>query len=337
VNPKAVLMAREPNSGATPALVPVANRPLLCHALDWLAEGGVSDVAIMASDRIAESAWEAVGDGSEWGFKTRWLYQVPGETFGESLAGLARFASDGPVVLHEADSLIANRFSVVFGDSSVDAEGALMLTDAAEAPVASVVDIRDRHRTDGHRPAGAAMIGGGVLEGVAKLAARPGAELTALANHLTATGSRVDFRQVARWWRYDGAPGAVLAGNRFALERLESGPVRVDTRNCVIEGTVSIDPSAEIVSSTIRGPVVIGPGARLVSAYVGPFTSIGANAVIEGAEVENSVILPGASIAYLDTRLEGSVIGVGSRVFRDFRLPRAMRLNIGGGAEVAIT
>src|SRR4029079_6721551 len=123
VNPKAVLMAREPNSGATPALVPVANRPLLCHALDWLAEGGVSDVAIMASDRIAESAWEAVGDGSEWGFKTRWRYHAAGESFGEALAGLARFAGDGPVVLHEADSLIANRFSVVFGDSSVDAEG----------------------------------------------------------------------------------------------------------------------------------------------------------------------------------------------------------------------
>jgi glucose-1-phosphate thymidylyltransferase len=338
-NPKAVLMAREPDRRAghsTPALVSVANRPLLCHALDWLAEGGIREVAIMASDPIAETAWQAVGEGSEWGFDTCWLYEVPGETFGESLAGLARFAGDSPVVLHEANSLIANPFSVVFGDGLAETGGARMLTDAADSLGAEVVNIADGHRTDGRRPAGAALIGDGVLGSLAELVARPGAELVAVANHLTAMGGRVDFREVPRWWRYEETPDALLAGNRFALERLEDRPVEANVSNCVIQGPVSIDPTAELVSSTVRGPAVIGPGARLVSAYVGPFTSIGANAVIEGAEVENSMILPGASIAYLDTRLEGSVIGVGSRVFRDFRLPRAMRLSIGGGAEVAI-
>ena len=149
----------------------------------------------------------------------------------------------------------------------------------------------------------------------------------------------MDFRKVAPWWRYDGAPDALLTGNRFALERLEGRPMETgELTNCVIQGPVSIDPSAELESCTVRGPAVIGPGARLISAYAGPFTSIGANVLIEGAEVENSVILPGASIAFLDTRqAQGSVIGAGSRVFRDFRLPRAMRLTIGDGAEVAVT
>ena len=86
----------------------------------------------------------------------------------------------------------------------------------------------------------------------------------------------------------------------------------------------------------MRGPAVIGPGARLHSAYVGPFTSIAADVLIEGAEIENSIVLAGASVAHLNTRIEGSIIGPGARVFRDFRLPRAMRLNIGQGAELVV-
>jgi hypothetical protein len=59
--------------------------------------------------------------------------------------------------------------------------------------------------------------------------------------------------------------------------------------------------------------------------------------VIENAEVEHSIILPGASIRHLGGRLEASVVGPQARIFRDFRLPRAFRLNVGEGAEVALT
>jgi glucose-1-phosphate thymidylyltransferase len=58
---------------------------------------------------------------------------------------------------------------------------------------------------------------------------------------------------------------------------------------------------------------------------------------IEGAEIEHSVVLSGASISHLGGRLEASVIGPKSRVFRDFRLPRALRLTVGEGAEVSLT
>lgn len=335
---KALVLAREPNpGGSSPALLSVANRPLLCHALDWLATGGIRDVAIMASDRIADAAWDAVGDGSDWGFDTHWMYQVPGETLGESLSGLAPFAGDSPVLVHQADSLTADPLEGLLGQAPEDECGAVVLTRGVDSDVAPVVSIRNGRRTEPGRPAGVAVFGGGVLSTLSDVDTAPGCELVALTDHLTAATRNVVFREVDRWWRYDGSAGAMLSGNRFALERLRGRPVEAHVKDCIIEGPVWIDPSAELESSTVRGPVVIGPGVRLVSSYLGPFTSVGANALIEGAEVENSVILTGASIAYLDTRLEGSVIGAGSRVFRDFRLPRAMRLNIGGGAEVAIT
>jgi glucose-1-phosphate thymidylyltransferase len=86
----------------------------------------------------------------------------------------------------------------------------------------------------------------------------------------------------------------------------------------------------------VRGPAVIAAGAHLRQAYVGPYTSIGEDVLIEGAEIEHSIILAGASITHLGGRLEASVVGPRARVFRDFRLPKAMRLNIGEGAEVSL-
>ena len=337
---KAVLLAREPlhdESGVTPALVSVANRPLLRHALDWLEEGGVSDVAIVATDRVAEHAWEAIGDQADRRFATNWLFQVPGEPLGESLAALTGFLEDEPFILHLADSLAEGTIPGVLGDVEVDELGAVVLTHEREGALAPVVDIRSRRRTDGGAAAGVAVVGGGVLGTTAALDAPPGRELNAMAAHLRGIGGSVEFKDTKAWWRFADAADAMLEGNRFALERLQREPVDAHMKDTVIQGAVSIDPSARIESSTVRGPVVIGPGARVQSAYIGPFTSIGADVLIEGAEIENSVVLAGASVTHLNTRLEGSVIGPGARVFRDFRLPRAMRLNIGRGAEVAIT
>jgi glucose-1-phosphate thymidylyltransferase len=335
-----VLLAREPildERGVTPALVSVANRPLLRHALDWLEEGGVRDVAIVATDRVAEHAWEASAAQANRSFATNWLFQVPGEPLGESLTALTGFLGHEPFILHMADCLAEDTMSGVLGDEPVDELGAVILTQGRERALAPVVDIHSGRRTDSGAAAGVAVLGGGVLGTTMDLDAPPGRELNALAAHLHRIGGSVEFRAADAWWRFADDSDAMLEGNRFALERLRRTRVDADVTDSVIQGPVSIDPSARIESSTVRGPAVIGPGARIHSAYVGPFTSIGAHVLIEGAEIENSVVLDGASVTHVNTRLEGSVVGVGASVFRDFRLPRAMRVDIGPGARVAIT
>ena len=335
-----MLLAREPRFGrskVTPALVSIANRPLLGHALDWLEEGGVRDVAIVASDRVAELAWEATAEQARPSSTTNWLFQVPGEPLGESLSALTGFLEDEPFILHMADSLAEDSLAEVLGDAEVGELSAVFLTHGGEAPLAPVVDIRSGRRAHAGATAGVAVLGGGVLDTTAGFDAPPGGEADALAAHLRGIGGRVEFKPAEDWWRFAETADALLEGNRFALERLRRTEVHAHLEDAVIQGPVSIDPSARIESSTVRGPAVIGPGARIHSAYVGPFTSIGADVLVEGAEIENSIVLDGASIKHVNARLEGSVVGAGASVFRDFRLPRAIRLNIGQGARVAIT
>jgi glucose-1-phosphate thymidylyltransferase len=162
-------------------------------------------------------------------------------------------------------------------------------------------------------------------------------ELVALAQGLTCPDGRLEARSVKDWFRLDGDPGGLLEANRFALEGMHRDvPVATLSAGSDAQGKVVIHPTAKLESSMVRGPVVIGPRARLIDAYVGPYSSIGDNVLIDGAEVEHSVVLSGSRICHLGGRLEGSVIGPHARIFRDFRLPHALRLQVGEGAVVSV-
>ena len=61
-----------------------------------------------------------------------------------------------------------------------------------------------------------------------------------------------------------------------------------------------------------------------------------AGAEIEGAEIERSIIADGARIMHVGGRIEASTVGRSASIFRDFALPRAMRLHVGDGVELAL-
>ena len=97
-----------------------------------------------------------------------------------------------------------------------------------------------------------------------------------------------------------------------------------------------IHPTATVKSSVIVGPVVIGAEAAISDSYIGPHTAIGERVHIEGAELERSIVHADASVIHVGGRLVASVVGRRAKVFRDFSVPRALRLHVGDGDEVAL-
>jgi NDP-sugar pyrophosphorylase family protein len=138
-------------------------------------------------------------------------------------------------------------------------------------------------------------------------------------------------------WSYDGTVDGALEANTLALDNLKRSRVGVDLSNATVQGRVYIDPTAELDGAKIRGPVSIGPGARLVETYVGPYTTIAEGVVLEGVEIENSIVLRGAQIRYPGRRLEGSMVGEGAQIARDYSLPSAVRVRVGPGAEIQLS
>jgi glucose-1-phosphate thymidylyltransferase len=187
--------------------------------------------------------------------------------------------------------------------------------------------------------AGAYLLGPGQLHRAAQHGWLAGARLdaSAAADNLAVDGHRVDVELVSGWRRYAGKLNDLLELNRMMLDALTGSWDLAVAEESQIEGRVTIHATARIVSSTIVGPAIIGAGARIANAYVGPYTAVGAQARIEGVEIERSIISPGACISHVGGRLVSSVVGANARIFRDFSLPRAIRLRVGEDVEVALS
>jgi glucose-1-phosphate thymidylyltransferase len=150
------------------------------------------------------------------------------------------------------------------------------------------------------------------------------------------SGRSIAIDHIAQWWRYDGTMDNLLEGNRLALDEMTAMSDPVVGPDVRVQGKVSIDPTASVEASTIRGPAIIGAGARIREAYVGPYTCIGEHVVVEGAEIEHSIVLEGAEITYVGRRIEASIVGANATVRRDFSLPQAHRLKLGDDAEICL-
>jgi glucose-1-phosphate thymidylyltransferase len=343
--------------GEAPGLQLVANRALVCHALDALTAPSIGAVAVLAAREQLPAIRAALAAEARPGPEPVYLPLGSRRDLTGALDAAAEFVDGDAAVLHLATGLLGQPLGPVLHGLQADAPDLLMLL----------------HHGDGRRPAlgpaterllGVAEIGGeGSRLGLAEVAGvGPGAvaraagaardalpprggpangasaphPLLEIAERLAAADIAVAAGIVPSWCRYSCDPADLLELNRSVLDRQapQTGPP-AGTNNR-IEGRVVIHPSAEVSASLLHGPCLIGAGAQVSDAYVGPYTTLGPRSVIEGSEIVRSVVAEGARIVYVGGRIEGSTIGRGSNIFRDFALPRAMRLHVGENVEVAL-
>jgi glucose-1-phosphate thymidylyltransferase len=322
---KAVVLATDcrgpepwPSLGlASRQLAPVANKPVLFHHLEALSAAGIAETAILCDRRSKAGIRDAVGDGSAWDLDVHYVEESPAESVLSS-AAVADFVGSAPVVVLHGDILLQERLSVLGAEFSEHTLDALVMHAGYRDPKRSI----DCY-----------LLGAGVYPDLRGHAPALGEALA----RLRATGARIEERDVDACLPCRGGIDALLATNRRLLEAMPADERGERVFDSEIQGRVTLDPSAEVHGSVIRGPVAIGPRARIVNAYVGPYTSIGADVQIDSVEIEHTIVLDRAKLGFLGIRIEGSLLGPDARVMRDFRIPQAIRLSVGAGAEVALS
>lgn len=343
-------------NGTSTALQRVANRPIVCHVLEALCRAGVTDVTVLSAAADTESLRAGIAAEGPEQLAVEHVPYAEG-SFECALRAAMRVLGDSPLVVHAADGLLMQPLAPLLSLLESGPHDLLALMHRRQSANGSVglatrrllrVAGAGHEQQSALEPTGVCLFDGGVLrETLAASAWRnPELDLAAVAEQLAARERRVGVQHVGGWRRNRGSVEDLLELNRIAFDALpreqasmsatSATEVAVQDAASRLEGYVEIHPTARLHASVVVGPARVGPGAEVTDSYIGPYTSIGAGARIESAEVERSIIMPGASIMHIGGRLVGSVVGRDARIFRDFSLPRALRVHVGDGNEVAL-
>lgn len=329
-------------------LVPVANRPVLFYGIEAMAQAGIEEVGIIIAPETGDEIRAAVGDGSAFGVKVTFIVQDEPAGLAHAVLTAEPFLGTDPFVMYLGDNLLQGGIDGLVSDFRANAPDALiLLTPVSDPEHYGVAELDgDRVVALAEKPpaprTNLALVGVYMFTACVHDAARaiepsPRGELeiTDAIQHLVDTGRRVEPHIVKGWWKDTGRLEDMLEANRLILDTIATR-VEGELIDSQCDGRVVIEAGARLERSTVRGPAIVGAGARLVDAYVGPYSAIGEDCVIEGAEVEHSILLAGSSVRDLDGRMESSLLGRNVHIARDHRQPRAYRFLVGDNSNIAI-
>jgi glucose-1-phosphate thymidylyltransferase len=329
-------------------LVPVANRPVLFYGIDAMAEAGIEDVGIIIAPETGDEIRAAVGDGERFGVRITYIVQDEPAGLAHAVLTAEPFLNADPFVMYLGDNLLQGGIGdLVAAFRANEPDALILLTPVPDPEHYGVAELDgDRVVKLAEKPAeprtNLALVGVYMFTGLVHDAARaiePSArgelEITDAIQHLVDSGRRVEPHVVKGWWKDTGRLEDMLEANRLVLDTIATR-VEGELVDSQCDGRVVIEPGARLERSTVRGPAVVGAGARLIDAYVGPYSAIGEDCVIERAEVEHSILLAGSSVRDLDGRIESSLLGRNVHIRRDDRQPRAYRFMVGDNSEIGI-
>ncbi len=329
-------------------LVPVANKPVLFYGIEALVEAGVTEIGIVIAPLTGDEIREAVGDGSRFGASITYIEQSEPLGLAHAVLTAEDFLAGSSFVMYLGDNLLRNGISGLVETFRKDSPDALILLTEVDDPSSYGVAELDGGRVvnlvekPDDPPSNMALVGvylfsPAIIEAARRLKPswRNELEITEAIQTLITDGRDVHSEVVKGWWKDTGQLADMLEANRLVLEEIETS-IDGYMEDSKVEGRVILEEGAVLRGSVVRGPAVIASGAVIENAYIGPYTSIGRDVCVRRSEVEHSILLAGATVEDLGTRMEASLLGRDVRVTRTDGPPRTLRLLVGDRSEIEI-
>lgn len=332
-------------------LIPVANKPVLFRVIETIREAGIEEIGIVINvGERGQQVIEAVGDGSRWNARVTYIYQ-------EQPLGLAH------AVMVAQPFLGQDRFVMFLGDNVIEGGISRLIAEFAESAWNSQIVLT---RIENPQQYGVAELSAdGSIKRLVEKPKVPPSDLALVgiymfdhnihqATHSIAPSWRgeleitdaiqwlVDHQFAVHpyvhkgWWIDTGRPGDMLEANDLVLEELEYHiEGEVDAQSAVGR-RVTIEKGAQIINSVIRGPAIIGENTRIENSYIGPFTSISFNCVVENSEIEHSMMLENSQIQGVQRRIQDSLIGRNVVITTQQNKPKSHKLTLGDNSHLIL-
>ncbi len=330
-------------------LVPVANKPVLFRVIEAIKEAGIDDIGIVIGD-TGEEIKQAVGNGRRWDVKITYIPQEAPLGLAHAVKISHSFLGDDRFVMFLGDNVIQGGISSLIRQfASSDWNSQVVLTQVEHPEHYGVAELDEQGRIrrlvekPRNPPSNLALVGiymfdHNIFQAVnsIKPSWRGELEITDAIQWLVENGCAVHPYIHRGWWIDTGKPIDMLEANNRVLAEIAHKVDGYVDRDSKVDHLVTIERGAEIINSVVRGPAIIGEDARLINSYIGPFTSIYHDTIVENSEIEHSIVLDHSRIVNVPSRIEDSIIGRDVEVTYSPIKPKAYKMTLGDHSRVGL-
>jgi glucose-1-phosphate thymidylyltransferase len=331
-------------------LIPVANKPVLFRVIEAIHAAGITEIGIVIGDTGPEIR-EAVSDGAQFGVRVTYISQNAPRGLAHAVKISQDFLGEDRFVMFLGDNVIQGGISTLIADFANHSEwnSQVVLTAVEHPEQYGVAELNEQGRIirliekPKEPPSNLALVGiymfdSHIFEATCEIkpSFRGELEITDAIQWLIEHGYSVYPHVHRGWWIDTGRPGDMLTANGLVLEELTPEIRGYVARDSEVDTRVTVEQGAEIINSVIRGPAIIGQNSRIVNSYVGPFTSIYHDVVIEDSEIERSIVLENSVIRDIPTRIQDSLIGRSTEVGVSSLRPKAIKLHLGDHSRLEL-
>jgi len=330
-------------------LIPVANKPVLVRVIEALRGAGITEIGIVLGDTGPEIR-EAVGTGKQWGVDVHYIEQDAPRGLAHAVMVSREFLGDDRFVMYLGDNVIQGGIGELVEQFEQGAWNAqIVLTEVAEPQHYGVAELDEARRVVrlDEKPreprSNLALVGIYMFDETVHEACdsiepswRGELEITDAIQWLIDQGHEVHAYIHRGWWIDTGKPIDMLDANDHVLEERRHVIEGFVDKDSKVDGRVTVEAGAEVINSVVRGPAIIGHDSRVVNSYIGPFTSIYHDVLIEDSEIEHSIVLEHSSIKGIPSRIADSLIGRNAHVTRSPIKPAAHKLTLGDYSDLGL-
>lgn len=291
-------------------LIPLANKPMIFHAIDKVVEVGVEEIFINMNPGET-SIRDTVGDGGHWGVKIQYYEQTGGpQGIAHVVKEAERFIGGDPFIFYLSDNIILGSLHELvkeYEQHNHDCVLALSHVEDARAfgvPVfdeaGSLIDVLEK---PANPPCPLAVIGiylygpnifFSTFDRIKK-SDRGEYEISHIHSEFIKQGYKIGHREITGFWKDTGRPDDLIHANSLLLDQLPKTSFKQEGEilgtNISLQGSVHIGLGSTIGQNVrIKGPVMIGENCTLENCAILPHTTVGAGSTIKQATIEESIL-----------------------------------------------
>lgn len=315
-------------------LLPLANKPMIFHAIERAVEAGVEEIFINTNPGESELQ-KYVGDGGHWGIKIKFFEQEGGpQGIAHVVKCAEKFIGDEPFMFFLSDNIVLGNLPEMFEQFAREKYDCMLafarVPDARQFGVpifddfGKLAEIVEKPTNPPHDLAqtGIYLYGPKIFfkafENIEK-SARGEYEISSIHTYLLKNNYKVGHREITGWWKDTGRVEDILTANKLLLQQMTEGDFPnhgVVDLAAVISGKVKIGLGSRIGKNVkIIGPVMIAENCVLEDCVIGPNMTIGQGSEVHKASIRDSIILENAFIN-CDMKIFDSMIGKGVKLVK---------------------